>query len=384
MTRPLHVVFAGGGTPGHLFPGLAVAAHVVKHLPGATVTFVGTGKSLARHVVRAAGFHYANVPCQAAPEGPLRAVRFVTDNVAGYWASRWLLKEQLVSLVVGLGGYASAATVSAAMARGIPTLLLEQNVVPGRVTRWLAPAATTVCAGFAATRAELPPTVSLIVTGNAARPAFEQLYRRRQTEPAAAADPADGPPRARRLLVIGGAGGARSLNQFMPGALVRMGGLTDDWQIIHQSGEGQLQETISRYRDAGVDALVVACVDDLAPVMFESDLVMCRAGGTTLAELALAGVPAVLIPYPLATDANQLANAKVIAKAGAATVIDETALDGTLDEALAGKLLPLLTGDEKRTAMAERMRSLARPDAAAHITTAIQDILCAAPARLAA
>src|SRR5262245_28758566 len=208
MPRPLHIVFASGGQPANLHSGLAVAAHVVERLPEAKITFLGTGKTLG-HVVQAAGFRYVSFPSQPAPENTLHALRFVTDNVAGYWASRWFLREQRVSLVVGLGGYASAAAVRAALARDIPTVILEQNAVPSAATRWLAPSVTTICAGFEQVRSQLPGHVPLVVTGNPARPAFEKLYRKKGPENwGLGADakirlwspPEPGP---RRMLVIG-------------------------------------------------------------------------------------------------------------------------------------------------------------------------------------
>jgi UDP-N-acetylglucosamine--N-acetylmuramyl-(pentapeptide) pyrophosphoryl-undecaprenol N-acetylglucosamine transferase len=129
---PLQIVFAGGGSAGRLGPGLAVAAHLKERLPEIGITFVGGGKPIERHPVRAAGFNYVTIPSQPIPRNPFLAMRFVTDNVAGYWASRWYLKEHRTALVVGLGGYASAATVRAANSRGIPTVLLEQNGVRAR------------------------------------------------------------------------------------------------------------------------------------------------------------------------------------------------------------------------------------------------------------
>jgi UDP-N-acetylglucosamine--N-acetylmuramyl-(pentapeptide) pyrophosphoryl-undecaprenol N-acetylglucosamine transferase len=269
------------------------------------------------------------------------------------------------------------------MSQGLPTVMLEQNVVPGRVTRWLASSITSVCAGFERTRSYFPSSVPLVVTGNPARPAFERLYR--QTHSAlpltSAARPSQAPEM--RLVVIGGAGGARSLNRHMPKALAQMGNQLEGWQVVHQSGEGQLQETERRYREAGVDALVVAFIDEMASVMFASDLVVCRAAGTTLAELALAGVPAVLVPYPPAMDC-QLSNAEVFAASGAATIIDETALTGTLADALVAQLEPLMRDASRRATMAAAMRQLARPDAASNVTDAIQHILCGTSARLAA
>ncbi len=375
MPRPPHIVFAGGGTPGHLHPGLAVATHLIERIPDATVTFVGGGRALDRHVIRAAGFGFAPVPSQPAPEKALHAVRFVTDNVAGYWAARWFLKEKRVSAVVGLGGASSAPAVRAAISRGIPTLMLEQNVVPGRVTRWLARSATTVCAGFSETRGYFPSAAPLMVTGNPARPAFEHIYRDARL--------GNLRPHGKRLIVMGGAGGARSLNEHMPRALARLRSQLAGWEIVHQSGEGQLQQTVARYREANVDALVVAFIDEIAPVMFASDLVVCRPGGTTLAELSLASIPAILVPYPRVMDYH-LPNAEIFAAAGAATLIDETELAGPLEAALAEHLEPLIVDDARRSKMAASMRRMARPGASANVTNAIYEGLFSTSVRLAA
>jgi UDP-N-acetylglucosamine--N-acetylmuramyl-(pentapeptide) pyrophosphoryl-undecaprenol N-acetylglucosamine transferase len=391
---PLHIVFAGGGSAGRLYPGLAVAAHLKERLPGVAITFVGGGKPIERLPVKAAGFNYVTIPSQPVPRNPFLAMRFVTDNVAGYWASRWYLKEHRASLVVGLGGYASAATVRAATSRDIPTVLLEQNAVPSHVTRWLARSADVVCCGYEDVRAHFSPDTPLVITGNPARPAFERMYREQRTggrEHGAGGSgsivhapptPLPAPcsllpaaPRPRRLVVIGGADGARSLNQFMPRALQRLTKQLCGWEVVHQSGEGQLQQTIETYRQVGVDALTISFIDEMAPVMFASDLVVCRAGGTTLAELALAGVPAVLVPYPRDIEAYQLANADVVAAAGAATVIDESSLEEPLCEALVEHLEPLLCDEPRRQAMAASMRSLAQLDAAERITDVIRDLL---------
>ena len=400
MRSPLHIVFAGGGSAGRLYPGLAVAAHLKERLPGVEITFVGGGKPIERHPVRAAGFNYVTIPSQPVPRNPFLAMRFITDNVAGYWASRWYLKEHRATLVVGLGSYASAATVRAANSRHVPTVLLEQNAVPSHVTRWLARSAEMVCCGFEDVRAHFPPDTPLAITGNPARPAFERMYRQQEAgsreQGAGSSEERHSPlpapcsllpaARARRLVVIGGADGARTINEYMPHALARLGSRLRGWQIVHQSGEGQLQQTLERYRVAGVDALTVSFIDEMAPVLFASDLVVCRAGGTTLAELALAGVPAVLVPYPRDVEAYQLANADVVAAAGAATVIDESSLEEPLSDALVDHLAPLLDDESRRQVMAANMRLLARPDAATLITDTIRNILgtAAGTVRLAA
>jgi UDP-N-acetylglucosamine--N-acetylmuramyl-(pentapeptide) pyrophosphoryl-undecaprenol N-acetylglucosamine transferase len=375
MPRPPHIVFAGGGTRGRLYPGLAVAAHLAERVPHAVMTFVGGGRSADRHVIQAAGFRHAGLPSQPAPQNALHAVRFVTDNVAGYLAARWFLKEKHVSAVVGLGGAASAPTVRAAISRGIPVVLLEQNVVPGRVTRWLARSARSVCAGFEQTRAYFPSAVPLIVTGNPTRASFEQLYCRINRHEQRGAE--------KRLVVVGGSGRNGSINQHMPGALARLREQLVGWQIVHQSGEGQLQETERRYHEAGIDALVVAFIDEMAPLLLSSDLAVCRAGATTLAELALAGVPAILVPAPAAMDC-QWPNAEVHSSAEAATIIDETDLPESLEASLVEHLKPLLTDPTRRMKMSGNMRRLARPDAAATVCNVIYDRLFGMSVRLAA
>ncbi len=132
MATTAHVLFAGGGSASHLHPGLAVAEHLRRKMPSATITFAGSGAARERHTVKFAWHHYTMIPAQPMPHNPLQALRFVTDNVAGYCAARWMLREQRVSLVVGLGGSTSVAVVRAAVARGIPVVLLEQNAIPGR------------------------------------------------------------------------------------------------------------------------------------------------------------------------------------------------------------------------------------------------------------
>jgi UDP-N-acetylglucosamine--N-acetylmuramyl-(pentapeptide) pyrophosphoryl-undecaprenol N-acetylglucosamine transferase len=169
----------------------------------------------------------------------------------------------------------------------------------------------------------------------------------------------------------------------MPMALARLSKEIAGWQIVHQSGEGQLHETTCRYRTAGIEALVVAYIDAMAPIMFESDLVVCRASGTTLAELALAGVSALLVPYPPAMD-YQMPNAEVVASTGAAAILDESMVAESLEDALVTAIKPLLVDDAGRSVMAANMRRLARPDAAANITDAICRILTSASAELAA
>lgn len=387
MSPVPHILFAGGGTAGSLSPGLTVAEQIACKMPQALISFAGPSRSQERHAIRGAGHQYLAIPSRPVPHGPWQTVRFVTDNVAGYCAARWLLREQHVCLVVGLGGYTSAAVVRAAVDRGTPIILLEGNAIPGRTTRWLSRSSALVCAAFEEVLPHLHVQTAVKVTGNPVRPSFAALYRRMQQNgccPQSARSPEDGLAEKKRLVVLGGADGARSLNESLPSALQQLGTLRDDWQVIHQTGDGQLRETEERYRQVGVEALTVACIDEIASLLLASDLVVCRASGTTLAELALAGVPALLVPSQLAVDDHQLANAKVFSAAGACRLIDESSQEGALHTALACELKTLISGDNLRAEMSRNMQRLARPEASAEIADAICDTLCGARIELLA
>ncbi len=179
-----------------------------------------------------------------------------------------------------------------------------------------------------------------------------------------------------RLLVLGGSGGAGSLNEQVPRAVKMLQASMAGWQVVHQTGSRDLEATRERYRDLGLEATatVVQFVENFPQVLRRADLAVCRAGGTTLAELAAIGVPAVLIPYPGATDDHQLQNAEIFAAAGAARLINEQSTNGGLDDAVASTLADLLADAGKRDQMATAMRGLARLDAAWQVARMIYDV----------
>jgi UDP-N-acetylglucosamine--N-acetylmuramyl-(pentapeptide) pyrophosphoryl-undecaprenol N-acetylglucosamine transferase len=385
MTSGYHIILAGGGTLGHLYPGLAIAQHLAERLPGTQITFVGSGKAIERHAVRAARFHYTTLPARPTPRNPIEAFRFVTDNVAGFCAGQWMLKEQRASLVVGLGGYVSASLVHAARWRGVPIVLLEQDAVPHRTTRMLAHAAEAVCVGFEQSMAQLSATSTVVATGTPARPSFERLYVQRfgKAKPKEIADFETSHRTAsnlKRLVVLGGAG---SLNIAVSDALRQITPRISGWRIVHQTGEGQLQETERRYQQAGIDALTVSYVDEMASLLFETDLVVCRAGGSTLAELALAGVPAVMVPATRYGDDAQRSNAHVVSAAHAGTMVNGDT-EGQLAESLAKEIDLLVSDHTRRRQMAANMLRLARPQAASDIADICCEIVCGSLQRAAA
>jgi len=373
-----------------LFPGLAVAERLAEQLPQVRITFAGSGKAFEQRQVAEAGFEYLALPCRPMPQRAREAFSFLVENFVGYLAARRFLVETDVAAVVGLGGYASVPMGRAAARRGVPLVLLEQNAVPGRATRWLARRAALVCLAMPSAAGALRCRCPVQVTGNPIRGGFSA---------AAAA--------ARQLLVLGGSGGARSLNESVPRALYRLREQLADWRIIHQAGDSGPASTRDLYRKLALEATVLDFIPDMPVVLSASALAICRAGGTTLAELAVAGVPAVLLPYPHAADDHQRRNAEWFAAAGGAVVLDERGLPGRgtvpipvsgegdspifaptlrvaarksgqspgrLDHRLAEAISPLLVDPGRRAAMSAAMRSVSRPEAATHVAALVLSI----------
>ncbi len=369
--QPLHIVFAGGGTAGHLFPGLAVAAELTTLTKPLRVTFAGSGKSFEQRLVVSTGFEYLAVPCAPAPKSTRGIFRFVADNWFGYRTARRFLRREQVTAVVGLGGYASVAMARAAIALRIPLTLLEQNAYPGKVTRWLARHADLTCTAFQQTRKHLERVGPVRVTGNPIRAGFHPRSKRRKPRHAW----------RHRLMVLGGSGGAHSLNEQVPMALSRLGELLAGWQIVHQTGPHEVRSTQELYRNLSLDATVVPFVKNMPSVLRTTDLAVCRAGGTTLAELAATGVPAILIPYPHAANNHQRRNAEVFATAGAVRLIDERDIVGQLSDALASPLAELTYSATLRQSMSSAMLQLARPDAAWQVAMMVHELACRSPSR---
>jgi len=346
---PLTIVIAGGGTGGHLYPGVAVARELVRRVPDARVTFVGTARGLETTVVPREGFEL-DVIRSAGLKGKslwARARGLALVPVSAFDAWRVLSRRRPVA-VLGVGGYSSGPVVLIATLRGLVTLVLEQNVVPGLtnrlLARWIGSAAVTYDDSLPYFRGKG------IVTGNPVRPEFVGVTP----------DAGGGA----RVLVVGGSQGAQALNRAMVAAASQLAADRHHLEIVHQTGARDLAAVRDGYLKAGVSARVEAFLDPLADEMAAASLVVCRAGATTLAELAAMGRAAVLVPFPAATDDHQRRNARTLNAAGAAAVIEEADLTG---QRLAEQLGSLLDDTDGRSAMAQAMSRQARPDAAERI-----------------
>jgi len=355
--RESRILIAGGGTGGHLFPALAVADELKRRRPAAAITFVGGRSGLETRLVPQAGYELRTLPLSGM-KGTSLPRRLASAAAAGWGVARcamWMARRR-PDLVIGVGGYASGPAVLAARILGVPTMILEQNHFPGATNRWLAPRVDAVCVPSEHARERLGGRG--IVTGNPVRAEFARI-----------GEPPSGPVPS--LLVFGGSRGARSINRAMVEALPRLAATAP--RIVHQTGdteEAAVREAYASY-PAGRSE-VRAFLPDMPARVAAADLVICRAGATTLAELAAAGRPAILVPFPFAADDHQTWNARSVEEAGAAEVVLDRDLDGAL---LAERILALASDPGRRAAMGRAARSLARPDAAARIADVAESLL---------
>ena len=359
------VVFAGGGTAGHLFPGLAVAEHLSASAEPPAIVFVGSGRDTERQWAEEAGFRYRATPCRHAPRSWREVAPCLWRNLRGLLAARRLLQDEACGLVVGLGGYASLPAACAALSLGIPLVLLEQNVAPGLTTRLLARWAQRVCVSFPETQGALPRPDRVRVTGTPIRAEF---VRRALKATAARSG-------RRQLLILGGSGGARSLNRNVPEALARVAPLLKGWQIVHQSGANDADSTRLLYARVGLKADVRPFVSDMPHTLASTDVAVCRAGGATLAELAALGVPAVLVPYPHAAGNHQQKNAEWAVAAGGRQCVREGDSEAEFTIRLAEAVVPLVGDEAERIRQSALCRQSAKPDAAERVAAEIWNVL---------
>jgi UDP-N-acetylglucosamine--N-acetylmuramyl-(pentapeptide) pyrophosphoryl-undecaprenol N-acetylglucosamine transferase len=329
---------------------------------GAEITFVGTDRGLEQHLVPAAGFRLellASGPLKSV--GPITRLRSMLAATRGTWHGLRLLRKSKAEVVVGVGGYASGPVMLAARWRKVPVLLFEANAAPGLANRVAAKWAQAAAINFpeAASYFRNP-----VITGIPVRPEFFSLP----------AKPAGSPP---RLLVFGGSQGARVLNHRMPEIARRLMEELPGLTIVHQAGKIHEASAHLLYGQRGLlseNVRVRAFLDDMPQQFAEADLVVCRSGASTVAELAAAGKPAILVPFPAATDDHQLKNALAFARSGAAVVIEERYLTSDL---LLTTLLEILKDPEKLRKMSEAAREQASPEAAARIADMVERLAAA-------
>src|SRR5262245_56838061 len=350
----IRVVIAGGGTGGHLYPGIAVARELLARRPDARVSFAGTAQGIEARVVPREGF----------PLDLIRRAGLKGQSVARRARCSALVPLSLIDanaivstrrpmLVIGVGGYSSGPVVLAAALRGVPTMLLEQNAAPGLTNRMLSPFVRAAAVSFESTRRFFGEKA--FVSGNPVRPEFLQAVE--PFRESGANDDASGGG----ILVFGGSQRAHAINLAMVEAAPQLATGGQPFRLAHQTGERDVEMVRAAYRQAGLQAEVEPFFFDMGRRLRAAYLIVCRAGATTLAEITAAGKPAILIPLPTATDDHQRRNAEALASAGAAEMLRQSDASGS---ALAQRIIGLMGDRPARERMARAARTMARPDAA--------------------
>ncbi len=343
----LRVLIAGGGTGGHVIPALAIAREL-RDGSGAEVRFVGTARGLETRLVPEAGF-----PLELIQVGQLKNVSMATrlrtlmDLPLGVGRCIGLLRDFKPDVVVGVGGYASGPAMMAAILLRVPTLAFEPNAVPGLANRLVGRLVSAAAVNFEETRRYFRRAQ---VTGTPVRPEFFAIGKK-------------APGESKRLLVFGASQGARVFNELMPKIMERLLSALPSLDVVHQTGGRHGDTTLAIYRSTGVGferVVVTPYLDDMAAQFAAADLILCRSGASTIAELAAAGRASVLVPFPQAADDHQRKNADAFVAAGAAEMMVESSLN---EESLLQMLLNLLADDARRQGMAEQARALAHPAA---------------------
>ncbi len=349
----MKLVIAGGGTGGHLFPGIAVAEEFLARDPANRVLFVGTERGLEARVLPRLGFKLECIEAAGIRgKSGFAQLKGMAMLLHAYSQSRKILKEFRPDRVLGVGGYASGPLVLAARGMQIRRFIHEQNAIPGITNRLLARFVDQVFISLEQSRGFFPKEKTLL-TGNPIRKEIAATVGNAGVERGAG-----GPF---RLLVFGGSAGAHSINMNMIAALPLLQELRAQLAITHQTGENDLEEVRTAYAREGFAATVVPFIDNMAEAYRVSDLVICRAGATTIAEVTACGRACLFIPYPHAVDDHQRQNAEALLKEGAGFMLLERELSG---ERLAQQIRDLLDKPLAIVSAGEHARKLARPDAA--------------------
>lgn len=366
----MKIIVSGGGTGGHIYPALTLIRTLEKQVDSLEVLYVGTHAGLEADIIPKEGIPFETVDLQGfkrslSPENLLRAAR----AIRGVGKAMSIVKKFQPDVVIGTGGYVCGPVLMAAGLLGIPSLIQEQNVIPGITNKILARFVDRIATGYQEASKHFPAD-KVVFTGN---PIRAQVMAPRQEGDYEAFNLLPG---RKTILVSGGSRGARSINRAMVGVLKHYAGRRDV-QILHATGKGEYEDIMSRIQAAGVD-LEAACNLQVVPYLYNmpqamsiADLAVFRAGATGLAELTAKGIPAILIPYPYAAENHQEHNARAVEKAGAARVvlnkdISPEILIETIDDLLEDK------GTLRR--MAAASRSLGRPQAADTIAEMILEL----------
>jgi UDP-N-acetylglucosamine--N-acetylmuramyl-(pentapeptide) pyrophosphoryl-undecaprenol N-acetylglucosamine transferase len=347
--KGIRLIVSGGGTGGHLFPGIAVAEAVLDRYPGSQVLFVGTGRQTDKRVLANRKFQTTTISCQGLKgKSVLQRLAALLQLPLSTFSAMRLMKRFRPQLVLGVGGYVTGPVLLAAKMMGVATCIHEQNSVPGMANRKLGKFVDRIFLSIPGSERYFAEE-KWVLTGNPLR-----------RELIAAAEKKREKKTGQTLLVLGGSQGAHRVNTLIAGAMEIMKKKADNPQLIHQTGRDDEQMVAGRYKELGIKAEVAAFFNNMAELYSRADLVVSRAGATTLAEITAFNLPMILIPYPFAADDHQRKNGEYLVRGGAAIMFTQEELT---EKRLAEEISGLLADEKRRLQMGQAAGRLARPDA---------------------
>jgi UDP-N-acetylglucosamine--N-acetylmuramyl-(pentapeptide) pyrophosphoryl-undecaprenol N-acetylglucosamine transferase len=352
------VIIAGGGTGGHLFPGIAVAREIQRRHAGSKILFVGAEQGIEARIVPKEGFELRTLPIGGIKGvGVARQVRNLMGMVRGVFKAQNILREFKPDVVIGVGGYASFPMLSAAALGGYPRVIMEQNAIPGLANRVLGRWVDFAAVTDARTQSYFGKRG--VVTGNPVRPEFKSIPPKSHVAPYT-------------ILIFGGSQGAQSINRAVMEGLSSLEGWQDRLRFVHQTGERQLEEVKRAYSGRGFEADVRTFFNDFHEQYANADLIVARSGATTVAEIKAAGRAAILIPFPFATDDHQTKNARAMVEENAAVLISNADLNG---ERLADTIRQLLNDPARLNEIETNARRIAILDAETRIVNLVESAI---------
>jgi UDP-N-acetylglucosamine--N-acetylmuramyl-(pentapeptide) pyrophosphoryl-undecaprenol N-acetylglucosamine transferase len=367
-TRALCVVLAGGGTGGHLFPLLAVSEAIGRAAPESQFDFYSTERAVDDDILKQYGCDIIRQPVRPVPKHPWKWPGFFHRWRASVRQCRRSFTSNRPDIVVGSGGFGSGPPIHVAQKMNIPTVILNPDAVPGRANRFLSERAQLVCSQWDDTTAHFSERVQVVTTGCPVRSTFRAADAARGRQHFQLDD------NRKTLLITGASHGARSINDAVLGMLQELKTLAN-WQFLHLTGRVDFARVKAAYEESGIFGHVVEFTDRMPDALAAADLVVARAGASTLAEITALGKPSILLPYPHHSDMHQLANARCLVRAGAARIVH----DRVQPEQNVAELKPLLTtlmNDEKELQrMSAHAQKIGRLDAATNIATLIIDLV---------
>jgi UDP-N-acetylglucosamine--N-acetylmuramyl-(pentapeptide) pyrophosphoryl-undecaprenol N-acetylglucosamine transferase len=351
----MKVIIAGGGTGGHLFPGIAVAREIQRRHPESQILFVGAEQGIEAKLVPKEGFALRTLPLGGIKGvGAVRQIANLMSMVSGILKARHILAEFKPAAVIGVGGYASFPMLTAAVIGGYPRVIMEQNAIPGLANRVLGKWVDFAAVTDARTGRYFKDRA--VVTGNPVRPQFKSIPSKTHSAPYT-------------ILIFGGSQGAQSINRAVIEALRKLADFRNQLRFIHQTGERQLDDVRKAYAAAGFDADVRTFFDNFHEQYAAADLIISRSGATTVAEIKASGRAAILIPFPFAADDHQMKNALAMAEEKAAVVIANADLSG---DRLAAAIEEFVRHPERLKQMEMNARRVAILDAEERIVDLVE------------